>query len=66
MAIWIQLTRPAGDPDNVNADQICYYNEAYKGGTYIQFSDGKDARIYQESPIEVKRMIKAQRPPGTP
>ncbi len=30
-----------------------------EGGTYVQFSDGKDARIYQESPSEVKRLIKA-------
>ena len=54
---WIVLHQPQGEPDCINSDQICRYHEADKGGTFIAFSDGY-ARVYRESPIEVKRLIK--------
>jgi hypothetical protein len=57
---WIILHRPQGDEDNVNTDQICFYNEASKGGTWIQYPGNENFRIYTETPIEVKRMIRSE------
>ena len=60
MANWIQLTLPQGEHVEVNSDQMCWYQEAAKGGTWVVWSSG-DTKVYRESPIEVREMIRGKR-----